>query len=104
MLQKGDLAPGFDLPADGGKRLGLEALRGRWVVLYFYPRDDTEGCTLEAREFSSLVGKFSRAGADVIGVSPDSAKRHDNFKAKHDLTVSLAADKDAETARADVVR
>jgi thioredoxin-dependent peroxiredoxin len=100
MLQDGDLAPVFDLPSDGGERIALEALRGRWVVLYFYPKDDTEGCTIEAREFSALGSDFTRAGAVVIGVSPDSPKSHDKFKCKHELDLRLASDEEKVAANA----
>lgn len=100
MLKEGDAAPAFDLPSDGGGRLGLKAFRGRFVVLYFYPKDDTEGCTVEAREFSALSAAFERAGAVVIGISPDSPKSHDKFKCKHELDLRLASDEDKTVAQA----
>ncbi|MCC7252630.1 peroxiredoxin [Hyphomicrobium sp.] len=100
MLREGDRAPLFDLPSDGGDRVGLKALRGRWVVLYFYPKDDTEGCTIEAKEFSALAGAFARAGAEVIGISPDSPKSHDKFKCKHELDLRLVSDEDKAVAEA----
>lgn len=100
MLKEGDAAPAFDLPSDGGGRLSLKAFRGRCVVLYFYPKDDTEGCTIEAREFSVLNDAFERAGAVVIGISPDSSKSHDKFKCKHELALRLASDEDKEVAQA----
>lgn len=100
MLKEGDTAPQFDLPSDSGARLKLKALRGRRVVLYFYPKDDTEGCTLEAQEFSALAKDFARAGAAVIGVSPDSVKSHDKFKCKHALELDLASDEDKSVAEA----
>lgn len=100
MLEEGDLAPGFDLPSDGGGRLSLAAFRGRFVVLYFYPKDDTTGCTLEAREFSAAAADFARAGAVVIGISPDSPRSHDRFKGKHGLKLSLASDEEKAVARA----
>ncbi|KXF77293.1 hypothetical protein ATN84_07805 [Paramesorhizobium deserti] len=90
----GDIAPDFSLPRDGGGTLSLSALRGKPVILYFYPKDDTSGCTQEAIEFSGLKGDFDRIGATVIGMSPDSVKKHDKFKAKHDLNVELAADEE----------
>ena len=93
-LDAGDMAPDFDLPRDGGGTISLASLRGRPVVLYFYPQDDTTGCTSEAIAFSHLLPDFEKAGAAVIGLSPDSAKKHDKFKAKHGLTVSLAADEE----------
>lgn len=100
MLKEGDAAPLFDLPSDDGGRLALETLRGRPVVLYFYPKDDTEGCTVEAKEFSDLSDAFARAGAVVVGISPDSAKSHDRFKRKHDLDLRLASDEDRTVAGA----
>jgi peroxiredoxin Q/BCP len=100
MLQDGDLAPVFDLPSDSGEAVRLDALRGRPVVLFFYPKDDTEGCTLEAREFSAIARKFERAGAQLIGISPDSPKRHVNFKCKHELDLRLVSDQDKTAAMA----
>lgn len=100
MLKEGDPAPPFELPSDGGGSLSLKAFRGRHVVLYFYPKDDTEGCTLEAREFSARNAAFERAGAVVIGVSPDTPKSHDKFKSKHDLNLLLASDTDTTLAEA----
>lgn len=100
MLQDGDLAPLFDLPSDGGDRLALADFRGRWVVLYFYPKDDTEGCTIEAREFSALTADFAAAGAVVIGVSPDGPKSHHKFKCKYELDLLLAADEEKTAANA----
>ncbi len=91
-IGEGDPAPDFKLPTDGGGGASLRDLRGKPVVLYFYPKDDTSGCTAEAIAFSGLKKEFDAAGAVVIGVSPDSAASHDRFKAKHKLAVSLAAD------------
>jgi peroxiredoxin Q/BCP len=91
---EGEVAPDFDLPTDGGGQVRLSSLRGRKVVLYFYPADDTEGCTIEAVNFTAHLSEFEKAGAAVIGVSPDSPKSHDRFKAKHNLTLVLAADVD----------
>ena len=91
-LEEGEPAPDFTLPTDGGGRARLAGLAGKAVVLYFYPKDDTSGCTAEAIAFSGLKPEFDEAGAVVIGVSPDSAASHDKFKAKHGLAVSLAAD------------
>lgn len=100
MLKEGDAAPRFELPADDGKRLDLKAFRGRAVVLYFYPRDDTPGCTLEAREFAALGKDFARAGAVVVGVSPDSPACHARFKAKHGLDLHLASDEEKSVVTA----
>ena len=91
-LEPGAAAPDFDLPTDGGGRVSLTGLKGRKVVLYFYPKDDTTGCTAEAIAFNGLRAKFTAAGATVIGVSPDNAASHDKFKQKHDLKIALAAD------------
>jgi thioredoxin-dependent peroxiredoxin len=91
-LVEGDPAPDFELPTDGGGRANLKDLSGKPVVIYFYPKDDTSGCTAEAIAFNGLRTKFAAAGATVIGVSPDSAASHDKFKHKHDLNIALAAD------------
>jgi peroxiredoxin Q/BCP len=92
MLEPGHAAPDFSLPGDGGSTVSLGGLAGRKVVLYFYPKDDTSGCTMEAKDFSALKGDFEKAGAVVIGVSADSVKSHDRFKAKHELSIALASD------------
>jgi peroxiredoxin Q/BCP len=91
-LSEGALAPDFTLPTDGGGSLTLSSLRGRKVVLYAYPQDDTPSCTNEALSFDALLPRFEAAGAVVIGLSPDSVKRHDRFKQKHNLTLTLVAD------------
>jgi peroxiredoxin Q/BCP len=91
-LEVGDPAPDFALPTDGGGQARLADHKGRAVVLYFYPKDDTSGCTAEAIAFSGLKAKFDAAGAAVVGVSPDSAASHAKFKKKHGLAVELAAD------------
>ncbi len=96
----GDEAPDFSLPKDGGGTLTLKDFAGKFVVLYFYPKDDTSGCTIEAKDFSCLTKEFDDAGAIVIGVSPDSAKSHAKFRAKHDLSVVLASDETKETLQA----
>jgi thioredoxin-dependent peroxiredoxin len=92
ILDAGAAAPDFDLPTDGGGTASLSALKGKKVVLYFYPKDDTSGCTAEAIAFNGLREKFKAAGAVLLGVSPDSAASHDKFKKKHDLKFALAAD------------
>ncbi len=88
----GDTAPDFDMPTDGGGRVRLSTLQGQAVVLYFYPKDDTSGCTTEALDFTALDADFKKLGACVIGVSKDSVKAHDKFKAKHTLSIILGAD------------
>lgn len=88
----GAKAPSFSLPCAGGGKVALADFAGRALVLYFYPRADTSGCTKEAIEFSRLKGEFSRAGVDILGVSADPLRALDAFKAKHNLTVTLASD------------
>jgi len=94
ILDIGSTPPDFTLPRDGGGTITLSGLRGNPVVLYFYPKDDTSGCTQEAIEFSGLRPQFEKLGAKVIGMSPDPVKKHDKFKTKHDLKVDLVADED----------
>ena len=90
----GTKAPAFNLPTDGGGKLSLSALKGKKVILYFYPKDDTSGCTREAIDFNGLKEAFAKAGAVVVGVSPDSAASHDKFKKKHGLDFPLIADEE----------
>ncbi|MBN9244096.1 MAG: peroxiredoxin [Mesorhizobium sp.] len=99
-LDVGDKAPDFDLPRDGGGSLRLSDLLGKPVVLYFYPQDDTTSCTSEAIGFSGLRPAFEHAGAAIVGLSPDSTKKHDKFKAKHGLSVDLVADEERKTIEA----
>lgn len=91
-LKIGDKAPDFTMPAEGGKTVSLSDFSGRYLVLFFYPKDNTPGCTIEAKDFSSLKSDFKKQNADILGVSRDSVKKHENFIAKQDLTVSLGAD------------
>jgi thioredoxin-dependent peroxiredoxin len=100
MLNDGDKAPDFTLPSDSGETIKLSKLKGRPVVVYFYPKDDTPGCTTQAKDFSCLVSSFAEAGADIVAISPDSATSHQKFKAKHELTIKLAADDDKAAAEA----
>jgi peroxiredoxin Q/BCP len=97
---EGAPAPPFDLPTDGGGRIALDDLKEKTVVLYFYPKDDTAGCTREAVDFSGAAKAFRRAGAVVVGVSKDSPAKHDKFKQKHGLTITLASDEEGETVAA----
>lgn len=99
-LNIGDQAPNFDLPANDGRRVSLSEHSGKTVVLYFYPKDNTEGCTLEAIDFTRLKGEFEAAGAAIIGISPDSARKHDNFCRKHGLGITLGSDEDLQAAQA----
>ncbi|MBO21247.1 MAG: thioredoxin-dependent thiol peroxidase [Rhodospirillaceae bacterium] len=95
-VKEGDKAPAFSMPTDGGGEIDLKDLKGRTVVLYFYPKDSTPGCTTEACAFRDLMPDFSKIDAEIVGVSKDSVKRHDNFKAKHGLPFSLASDADGD--------
>ncbi|WP_018239780.1 peroxiredoxin [Ensifer sp. BR816] len=99
-LRPGVPAPDFELARDGGGSLSLSALRGKPVVLFFYPKDDTKTCTVEAISFSGLSDEFAAADVALIGISPDSVKSHDRFAKKHNLTVSLAADEDKAVVNA----
>ena len=99
-VEVGKRAPDFTLATDGGGELALKSLRGRNVVLYFYPKDDTSGCTQEACDFRDAAAQIAKAGATVVGVSPDSVQRHDKFKAKYDLPFALAADIEHKVAEA----
>ena len=93
-LQPGDAAPDFTLPRDGGGEISLSAQAPHRVVLYFYPKDDTSGCTIEAQDFTTLAPSFDAAGTTVIGVSKDTVASHDKFVKKHSLGVVLASDAD----------
>lgn len=91
-LKPGDKAPDFQLPSSDGDIVSLASLAGRKAVVFFYPKDNTTGCTLEARDFSRLKDDFEKAGATLVGVSPDSLKQHQNFIKKQELSVNLASD------------
>jgi peroxiredoxin Q/BCP len=93
-LEVGDKAPDFSLPDHAGNTVTLGGFAGKSLVLYFYPKDDTSGCTKEAIEFNAHAKAFAAAGAVVLGVSPDSPASHAKFKAKHDLSLPLASDED----------
>lgn len=93
-LTEGALAPDFTLPRDGGGTVSLSDFKGNPVVLFFYPKDDTSSCTTESIAFSGLLDAFFEVGAVVIGMSPDSVKKHDKFAKKYDLSVILASDED----------
>jgi peroxiredoxin Q/BCP len=99
-LNAGDPAPDFDLPRDGGGRLSLVDLNGAPAVIYFYPKDDTPGCTKEACGFRDAWTVIQEAGIQVVGVSKDSVKRHDTFKAKYELPFPLLSDGDGTLSRA----
>ena len=97
MIAEGATAPDFTLPRDGGGSVTLSGFRPGKVVLYFYPKDNTPGCTLEAQDFTARAADFAAAGTTVIGVSKDSVKAHDKFCAKHGLQVILASDEAGQT-------
>ena len=96
----GKRAPTFKLPTDGGGTVSLAGLKGRNVVLYFYPKDDTSGCTKEAQAFAASLADFAKAGTEIVGVSRDSVARHDKFKAKYDLPFTLGSDEDGKVCEA----
>lgn len=100
MVDEGGMAPDFELAGDSGERVRLSSLRGRAVVLYFYPKDDTPGCTRQACGIRDAWSAFERKGAVVLGVSPDSPASHARFKAKYGLPFILLADTDHEVAKA----
>jgi thioredoxin-dependent peroxiredoxin len=99
-VQAGDAAPDFTLPRDGGGRMSLADFKGKTLVLYFYPKDDTSGCTMEAQDFNRLAGNFAAAGAAVVGASPDPVKSHDKFRDKYELTFPLLADESKDMLEA----
>jgi thioredoxin-dependent peroxiredoxin len=100
ILKEGDKAPDFELPTDGGGRFRLSKQRGAPVVIYFYPKDDTSGCTMEAIDFTASKAAFDRLKTQVVGISPDAPNSHDKFKAKHKLSITLAADEEKIAANA----
>jgi len=99
-LKEGSKAPGFKLPTDGGGTLSLTDFKGRKLVLFFYPRADTPGCTREAMEFSKLKAAFAKCGTDVLGISADPVRAQDAFKKKHKLKVDLLSDEHHEILEA----
>ena len=99
-LKPGDKAPAFKLATDGGGEVSLAGLKGTPFVLYFYPKDNTSGCTREAQDFTALAKKFAALGVAVIGLSKDSTTAHDRFKEKHNLQLILASDPETKTAQA----
>jgi len=100
MVSEGDIAPDFQLPTDDGRILELGGMKGSPVVLYFYPKDDTSGCTKEALAFTEHAKDFLSLGARVVGVSPDSVTAHEKFKARHGLKVTLASDTEKQVCEA----
>jgi peroxiredoxin Q/BCP len=100
MVNEGDQAPDFTLPADDGSAVTLSGLRGKKVVLYFYPKDDTSGCTAQACEFRDALPRINERGAVVLGLSPDPVSSHVKFKSKYELNFPLLADEDHAVAEA----
>ena len=98
MVEEGKPAPDFELTSDAGETVKLSGLRGRQVVIYFYPKDDTPGCTTQACGIRDAYGEFERAGAVVLGISPDSEKSHVKFRSKYELPFTLLADTDHAVA------
>lgn len=99
-LEPGSKAPAFDLPTDGGGTLSLASLKGKKVVLYFYPKDMTPGCTTESQDFRDRVQAFADANTVIVGASKDSVARHDKFKAKYDLPFALISDEEGTLCEA----
>ena len=99
-IETGKKAPDFKLPGDGGTTISLKELRGKPVILYFYPKDDTSGCTTEACGFRDALPNFSKVKAQVIGISRDSVKSHDKFKEKYKLPFRLASDEEGKVCEA----
>jgi peroxiredoxin Q/BCP len=99
-VKPGDKAPDFNLPTDGNGKVSLSKLKGKKVILYFYPKDDTSGCTAEACGFRDNLPKFGKSDAVVIGISRDSIASHDKFKKKYDLSFTLASDEDGKACEA----
>lgn len=97
-LSEGSSAPDFNLQADSGETMSLASLKGSQIVLYFYPKDDTTGCTKEAIAFTGLLDDFSAQNTVILGASPDDVSKHQKFKAKHELNVTLLADEDKKLA------
>ncbi|MEL7492172.1 MAG: thioredoxin-dependent thiol peroxidase [Pseudomonadota bacterium] len=95
-LKEGSKAPAFTMATDGDGKIALKDLKGEKVVLYFYPKDDTSGCTKQAIGFTAALKDFEKAGARVVGVSKDSVAKHDKFKDKHDLKITLGSDEDGK--------
>ena len=95
-VDAGSPASGFTAPTNDGGSLSLDSLRGKTVVLYFYPRDDTPGCTREAQEFTEALPEFTAAGAEIVGVSKDTAAKHDKFREKYSLPFTLVSDADSD--------
>ena len=99
-LKIGDAAPSFSLPANGGRTVSLADYAKRKLVIYFYPKDNTPGCTSEAIDFTAAIKDFDKANTDIVGVSADSVKKHDNFIEKHNLGITLLSDEQQDMLNA----
>ena len=99
-LKIGDAAPSFSLPANGGRTVNLTDFAKRKLVIYFYPKDNTPGCTIEAIDFTAAIKDFDKANTDIVGVSADSVKKHENFIDKHDLAITLLSDENQKMLNA----
>ena len=99
LLSIGDPAPDFKINNQDGKEFCLGSISNKWLIVYFYPKDNTSGCTKEAKEFTELMPQFESFGAKIIGISPDSEKSHIKFINKHDLTIELLSDQNHEVAK-----
>ena len=99
-LSVGDKIPDLTLPANGGREVGFKDFRGRKLVVYFYPKDNTPGCTQEGQDYRDLYRQFQKAGADIVGISRDSVKSHDNFAAKYEFPFTLLADTEGKACEA----
>ncbi|NBC20715.1 MAG: redoxin domain-containing protein [Alphaproteobacteria bacterium] len=100
MIEQGMKAPEFRLPATGGGEVSLEDYAGQYLVIYFYPKDDTPGCTNEARDFTAHLDAFSAQGAQILGISRDPLAKHEAFREKHDIGIQLASDEDGSACEA----
>ncbi|MBI3580549.1 MAG: peroxiredoxin [Nitrospinae bacterium] len=98
-VAEGAKAPDFTLPDQDGRDVSLKDYAGKWLVLYFYPKDNTPGCTIEAKDFTALMGKLTKMGAAVAGVSPDSVKSHCNFIGKQGLKITLLSDPERKVVK-----
>ena len=97
-LSVGDKIPDLTLPANGGREVGFKDYKGKKLVVYFYPKDNTPGCTQEGQDYRDLYKQFQKAGADIVGISKDSVKSHDNFVAKYEFPFTLLADENHSVA------
>jgi peroxiredoxin Q/BCP len=98
-IKEGDKVPDYRLLADNGKYINLSNYRGKWIILYFYPKDNTPGCTKEAKTFSDLYDEFKKENAVIFGINTDDIKSHQKFKKKHNLKITLLSDKKGKVAK-----